>query len=144
MKQVLSLYGIVLGALALAVAGLGVAEALVLTFGAIALMALMISGTFLWLWQVRATPLALGMSLSWAGSGLTTGWWWAMQMAQSTVLGPVAGVETVALFLFLSLLISGAVLHFSVIQGTFGLSGLKFLWPVAGAVSVSFGGLLIL
>lgn len=144
MKQVVTLYGVVLGALALAVAGLGVAEALLLTFGAIALMALTISGTFLWLWQVRATPLALGMSLSWAGSGLTTGWWWAMQVLQSPLCGPVAGTEAAALFLFLSLLISGAVLHFSVIQGTFGLSGLKFLWPVFGAVIVSFGVLLIL
>ncbi|PTQ74485.1 hypothetical protein [Celeribacter persicus] len=144
MKQVLTLYGIVLGALVLAVLLLGVSQALLLAFGAIALMALMISATFLWLWQVRATPLALGMSLSWAGSGFTTGWWWAMQIAQGPFWSPVLGIEVAALFLFLSLLISGAVLHFSVIQGTFGLSGLRFLWPVIGAVIVSFGVLLIL
>ena len=140
MKQVMTLYGLVLAAAGMAVAALGLEQALLLAYGAIALMALMISATFLWLWQVRATPLALGMSLSWAGSGLTIGWWWAMQIAQS----PVWGLEAALLFLFLSLLIAGAVLHFSVIQGSFGLSGLTFLWPVLGALLVSFGVLLVL
>ncbi|NIY80421.1 MAG: hypothetical protein HWE33_15325 [Rhodobacteraceae bacterium] len=140
MKQVMTLYGVVLAAAGMAVAALGLEQALLLAYGAIALMALMISATFLWLWQVRATPLALGMSLSWAGSGLTIGWWWAMQIAQS----PVWGMEAAMLFLFLSLLIAGAVLHFSVIQGSFGLSGLSFLWPVLGALLVSFGVLLLL
>ncbi|WP_417263640.1 hypothetical protein [Celeribacter sp.] len=140
MKQVMTLYGLVLAAAGMAVAALGLEQALLLAYGAIALMALMISATFLWLWQVRATPLALGMSLSWAGSGLTIGWWWAMQIAQS----PVWGMEAAMLFLFLSLLIAGAVLHFSVIQGSFGLSGLTFLWPVLGALLVSFGVLLLL
>ncbi|WP_417280160.1 hypothetical protein [Celeribacter sp.] len=140
MKQVMTLYGLVLAAAGMAVAALGLEQALLLAYGAISLMALMISATFLWLWQVRATPLALGMSLSWAGSGLTIGWWWAMQIAQS----PVWGMEAAVLFLFLSLLIAGAVLHFSVIQGSFGLSGLTFLWPVLGALLVSFGVLLLL
>lgn len=140
MKQVMTLYGLVLAAAGMAVAALGLEQALLLAYGAIALMALMISATFLWLWQVRATPLALGMSLSWAGSGLTIGWWWAMQIAQS----PVWGMEAAMLFVFLSLLIAGAVLHFSVIQGSFGLSGLSFLWPVLGALLVSFGVLLLL
>lgn len=140
MKQVMTLYGVVLAAAGMAVAALGLEQALLLAYGAISLMALKISATFLWLWQVRATPLALGMSLSWAGSGLTIGWWWAMQIAQS----PVWGMEAAMLFLFLSLLIAGAVLHFSVIQGSFGLSGLSFLWPVLGALLVSFGVLLLL
>ncbi|WP_226553261.1 hypothetical protein [Celeribacter naphthalenivorans] len=140
MKQVMTLYGLVLAAAGMAVAALGLEQALLLAYGAIALMALMISATFLWLWQVRATPLALGMSLSWAGSGLTIGWWWAMQIAQS----PFWGMEAAMLFVFLSLLIAGAVLHFSVIQGSFGLSGLSFLWPVLGALLVSFGVLLLL
>lgn len=144
MKQVLTLYGTVLAALTLAVLALGTAPALLLAFGAIALMALMISATFLWLWQVRATPLALGMSLSWAGSGLTTGWWWALQIGESPVWRGAQNAQIALLFLFLSLLISGAVLHFSVIQGTFGLSGGKFLWPVFGAVIASFGVLLAL
>lgn len=140
MKQVMTLYGLVSAAAGLAVAALGLEQALLLAYGAISLMALMISATFLWLWQVRATPLALGMSLSWAGSGLTIGWWWATQIAQS----PVWGMEAALLFLFLCLLIAGAVLHFSVIQGSFGLSGLSFLWPVLGALLVSFGVLLLL
>lgn len=140
MKQVITLYGGTLGLAAVAVAGMGLHEALLLAYGAIALMALMISGTFLWLWQVRATPLALGMSLSWAGSGLTIGWWWMVQLMTS----PVWGIEAAVLFVFLALLISGAVLHFSVIQGTFGVSGFVFLVPVLGAVVVSFGVLLLI
>ncbi|MEG3660417.1 hypothetical protein [Celeribacter halophilus] len=140
MKQVMTLYGLILGAGCLAAGTLGLEQALLLAYGAIALMALTISATFLWLWQLRATPLALGMSLSWAGSGLTIGCWWAMQIAQN----PLWGLETAVLFVFLSLLICGAVIHFSVIQGSFGLSGLSFLWPVFGAVLVSFGVLLAL
>lgn len=140
MKQVAILYAAVVAAAILAVRTVGYEQAVLIAYGAIALMALMISATFLWLWQVRATPLALGMSLSWAGSGLTIGWWWLMHIADN----PAWGREAAALFLFLSLLISGAVLHFSVIQGTFGLRGIVFLWPVFGAVLVSLGALLLL
>ena len=39
-----------------------------IAYRAMTLMAAMISLTFLWLWARRATPLALGMSLSWAGA----------------------------------------------------------------------------
>ena len=45
-------------------------------YGAITLMGLMISLTFLWLYVVRATPLALGMAYSWSGASLVLGWWW--------------------------------------------------------------------
>ncbi|MCA0044575.1 hypothetical protein [Celeribacter litoreus] len=139
MKKILMLYAAILTAAGFAVVLLGPRPALLLMLGAIALMALMISGTFFWLWRVRATPLALGMSLSWAGSGLTLGWLWGVQSAEAaTRSGDLA-----ALFAFLSLLMAGAVLHFSVIQGTFGFSGLRFLWPVLGAWSVSFGVLLL-
>jgi len=140
MKQVAILYAAVVVAALLAVQTVGYDQAVLIAYGAIALMALMISVTFLWLWVVRATPLALGMSLSWAGSGLTIGWWWLMQIAGN----PAWGAEAAALFLFLSLLISGAVLHFSVIQGSFGLHGVAFLWPVFAAMLVSLGALLLL
>lgn len=139
MKQVILLYFTILICALVGARGIGFAAMMQIAYGAIALMSLTISATFLWLWQVRATPLALGMSLSWAGSGLTIGWWWLMR-----VLGdPAWGMEAAALFVFLSLLICGAVLHFAVIQGSFGLRGLAFVWPVLGAFVVSLGVLLL-
>ncbi|AJE46296.1 hypothetical protein [Celeribacter indicus] len=140
MRQLVSLYALVLSASALAMRGLGYEAAMLLAYGTIALMALMISATFLWLWQLRATPLALGMSLSWAGSGLTIGWWWLLEIADH----PAWGQEAAALFVVLSILICGAVLHFAVIQGTFGLRGGAFLVPVLAAALVSFGVVLLL
>lgn len=140
MKQVLELFAFVLVLAALGAKTLGFAAMMQVAYGAIAVMALLISATFLWLWHERTTPLALGMSLSWAGSGLTIGWWWLMR-----VLGdPAWGMEAAVLFVFLSLLITGAVLHFAVIQGSFGLRGLSFLGPVVGAFITSLGVLLLL
>ncbi|WP_417247780.1 hypothetical protein [Celeribacter sp.] len=139
MKQVALLYLAILTVALAGAQGIGFAAMMQVAYGAIALMSLTISATFLWLWQVRATPLALGMSLSWSGSGLTIGWWWLMR-----VLGdPAWGMEAAALFLFLSLLVCGAVLHFAVIQGSFGLRGLSFVWPVIGAFAMSLGVLLL-
>ena len=51
-----------------------------LAYGALTLMAAMISLTFLWLWARRATPLALGMSFSWAGAASVLGWWWVYRL----------------------------------------------------------------
>lgn len=133
MRQVVSLYGAVVicgGVLAL---GLGPAVVVVLAYGALALMAGLIALTFFWLWLERATPLALGMSVSWAGSGLIMGWW-ALQREVLLALGPG---EAAGLTLLLALLITGAVLHFSVIQSTFGLSGLSFLWLVSASFALS-------
>ncbi|SLN65834.1 hypothetical protein AQS8620_03054 [Aquimixticola soesokkakensis] len=104
-----------------------------LGYGAISLMALMISATFLWLWHVRATPLALGMSMSWAGSGLIMGWWWMMKLAGYPDWGAQAG----GLFVIMALLASGAVLHFAVIQSSFGFRGGSFLVPVSTALGLS-------
>lgn len=140
MRQVAILYLAILTVALAGAQGIGFASMMQIAYGAIALMSLTISATFLWLWQARATPLALGMSLSWAGSGLTIGWWWLMR-----VLGdPAWGMEAAALFLFLSLLVCGAVLHFAVIQGSFGLRGMAFLWPVIGAFAMSLGVLFVL
>ena len=140
MKQVAVLFGAILMAALAGAHGLGFAAMMQVAYGAISVMALLISATFFWLWHERATPLALGMSLSWAGTGFTIGWWWLMR-----VLGdPAWGMEAAALFVFLSLLICGAVLHFAVIQGSFGLRGLAFVWPVLGAFAMSLGVLLFL
>lgn len=140
MRQVVLLYMSLLIAAGCAVGAFGVEIALLFAYGAISLMALMIAATFFWLWKTRATPLALGMSLSWAGSGLILGWWWATQIVGC----PGWGLEVAALFWFLSLLTVGAVVHFSVIQGTFGYKGRAFLVPVFGAAMISFGVVLLL
>ena len=139
MKQVAILFAGVVGALLACAQIAGAREVVIVVYGAIALMALLISATFAWLWRLRATPLALGMSMSWAGTGLTLGWWWRVTGAQG--LAPHS--DTAVLLVFLSLLIAGAVLHFSVIQGTFGLRGVAFAVPVLGALAVSLGVLLL-
>ncbi|MBJ3761886.1 hypothetical protein ILP92_03880 [Maribius pontilimi] len=86
--------------------------------GGIIAMSAIIAGTFLWLWRVRATPLALGMSFSWSGSALVLAWWWALA---------ARGVSTSmsdhpALMGFVAIYTTGAVLHFTVIEGSLG-------WP---------------
>lgn len=101
--------------------------------GAISVMALMIAATFFWLWQMRATPLAFGMALSWAGTGASFGWFWLQTIIRSTEWG----IEAAALFMALSLVISGAILHFSAIQWSLGLGRFAFVWPVAIAFSLS-------
>ncbi|RPE71184.1 hypothetical protein EDD53_0298 [Pacificibacter maritimus] len=140
MKQALTLYSVILIIALAGMLSLGPAQMVLVGHGAVSILALLISGTFLWLWQVRATPLALGMSFSWAGLGLTLGWWWAIQLRMSVDWG----LEAAVLFFFLSLLMAGAVLHFAVIQGSFGFHGMSFLVPVLGAVMLSLGVLLVL
>jgi hypothetical protein len=140
MKQALTLYSVILALSLLGIAFLGTTQMVLIAYGAVCILALLISGTFLWLWQVRATPLALGMSFSWAGLGLTLGWWWAMQVRMSVDWG----LEAAVLFFFLSLLMAGAVLHFAVIQGSFGFHGMSFLVPVLSALALSLGILLVL
>ena len=66
MIQAVSLVVAIAALLALSYATLGYQPTYQIAYGALTLMAAMISLTFLWLWARRATPLALGMSLSWA------------------------------------------------------------------------------
>ncbi|MEM5467909.1 hypothetical protein [Celeribacter marinus] len=139
MKPIITLFAFILMIALIGAHGLGFAAMLQVAYGAICVMALLISATFFWLWHERATPLALGMSLSWAGTGLTIGWWWLMRVLND----PAWGMEAALLFVFLSLLICGAVVHFAVIQGSFGLRGISFMWPVFGAFTMSICVLLI-
>lgn len=138
MKQALTLWMLVLGLLLAGARLWDAATILMLGFGAVAVMAAMISATFLWLWQVRATPLALGMSFSWAGSALIMGAWWVAQIAGAPVL-----LQAQMMVVFLSFLATGAVLHFSVIQVSFDLHGASFLVPVGAAVLAAALGLLL-
>ena len=102
-------------------------------YGAFCLMAAMISLTFLWLWARRATPLALGMSFGWAGASSVIGWWWVYNLLER----PREMAENEFLFLALSLYFVGAILHFSVIQRSFGLYHTAFILPVLGSILTS-------
>lgn len=102
-------------------------------YGAITLMGLMISLTFLWLYVQRATPLALGMAYSWSGASLVLGWWWFYALAGE----PAFMTHSSAHFAPLALYLSGALLHFSVINRSFGWHGTTFVWPILGAVLLS-------
>ena len=114
-------------------AGLGYRATYQLAYGAFTLMAAMISLTFLWLWAVRATPLALGMSFSWAGAASVVGWWWMYNLFSQ----PDAMFEHSVLFLFLSFYFVGAILHFAVIERSFMKHSSYFIWPVLASILLS-------
>ena len=104
-----------------------------IAYGALSLMGAMISLTFLWLWARRATPLALGMSFSWAGAASVLGWWWIYNLLEQ----PGAMFESQFLFLFLSFYFAGAVLHFVVIQRSLGTAHFLFSVPILTAIALS-------
>ncbi len=135
MKQALLLLVALMALFQVGYQVLGYAVVYQIAYGAITLMALMIAATFLWLFVVRATPLALGMAYSWAGAGLVMGWWWIYNLSGQ----PVWLRESPVLFSLLPFYFVGAVLHFAVIHRSFGWHGAAFLWPVIGAVAVSAG-----
>lgn len=133
MKQAFMLLVVLTGLFQLGYVGFGYEAVYRIAYGAIALMALMISGTFLWLYIVRATPLALGMAYGWAGAGLVLGWWYLYHL-----LGrPEWAGESPVLFFILPFYFVGAVLHFAVIHRSFGRHGMQFIAPVLAAVCVS-------
>ena len=96
-------------------------------------MAAMISLTFLLLWAKRATPLAMGMAFGWAGASSVMGWWWLYNLLGE----PSAMKSNPILLMFLSVYFSGAVMHFMVIERSFGSHGHVFVVPVALAMLVS-------
>jgi len=129
--------GYLFAAVALMILGLdtafGYRAAYAVSYGAIAMMGATISLTFLWLWWKRTTPLALGMSLSWAGAASVMGWWWLY----SVLGGPDGMDQSVALLMFVSLYCVGAILHFGVIQRSLDLPRTAYLVPVLGSVILS-------
>ncbi|PZX17748.1 hypothetical protein LX81_01476 [Palleronia aestuarii] len=133
MKHAMGLFA---GVLIAVFAGYGIsgyADTYLLSYGAIAIMSSLIAGTFLWLWRMRATPLALGMAFSWTGSAFVIGWWWIY-----TLLGrPIGMLEHPVLFVFVSFYIAGAIMHLAVIQRSFNLPQFFFVIPASAAVALS-------
>lgn len=131
MKQSIGLLALILAMVEAGQILLGGEALLVIASGAMTLMALMIAGTFLWLWAEMATPLALGMAYGWSGAGLLAGAWWLTQ------LGVRPAWSSGDLAMLLALPAVGAVLHFAVIHRSFGFHGGGFWWPVLAALGLS-------
>ena len=133
MKQALALLPLI----AIAFVGidrtLGFHVAYSIAFGTISIMALMISLTFFWLWRRRETPLALGMSFSWAGAASVLGWWWLFHVLHE----PDIMRDSAYLFVFLALYFVGAVLHFTVMQRSMGVSTVIFALPTFVAIALA-------
>lgn len=104
-------------------------------FAATALIAVANCFTFLWLWYVRATPLALGMAFSWAGQAALSLWWFTTGMPGKVLwLG-----QDPTLFLFVSVYIVGGALHISVIQNSSGARRAGVIWPAMLVASIAAG-----
>ena len=133
MKQAMALFALLAVTLVAGHARFGYATVYQIGYGAFSLMAAMISLTFLWLWARRATPLALGMSFSWAGAASVMGWWWVFNLFSR----PGFMVESEILFLFLALYFAGAVLHFAVIAKSVSAPPLFLGVPVFASLALS-------
>lgn len=129
MKQAFGLLALIMAGLEAGRALAGAEAVVAVVSGALALMALMIAATFLWLWFERTTPLALGMAHSWLGAGLLAGlWWWGQRTGAGWTAPPSLALALPAV---------GATLHFAVIHRSFGHHGPGFLWPMALALAIS-------
>lgn len=103
--------------------------ALAASLSAMVIVAALNALTFFWLWYVRATPLALGMALSWAGqAGLTA--WWEIRTAPDFAEFGDAGVVIYAL---IALYVIGGALHISVMQTSMDVRHHGLLWVAVGA-----------
>lgn len=133
MKQAVALTITAITLLSLGQLVLGHTVVFLIGIGTISIMSCLIGVTFFWLWFQRTTPLALGMAFSWIGIGLILGWWWLFE-AQGR---PVSMSDAEVLLGFVALHAVGAVLHFSVIETSFGLRRRIFLVPVVASLLIS-------
>jgi len=133
MKQALYLVGFVAAGFTGLDIAFGYEAAYAISYGAIALMAVAISLTFLWLYVQRTTPLALGMSFSWAGAASVMGWWWLYNAFDR----PGAMDESGVLFLFVALYFVGAIMHFAVILKSLDLPRPLFVLPILASLLLS-------
>lgn len=113
-------------------AGFGVAYDI--GYAAISLMAVVIAVTFAWLYRVRATPMALGMSVSWAGCFGLVGYWWVFAQLGRT---PASYMDHDILFFFVSLYLVGAVLHLLVISQSYFRTRVVFWGTMIGVATIT-------
>lgn len=102
-------------------------------YGAFSILALIIAGTFFWLWFKRSTPLALGMAFGWAGAASVIAWWWLRNLLDR----PDWMQESSLLFVFISVYLVGAIMHLEVIGRSFSLSRGATFGPVLVAFLLS-------
>jgi hypothetical protein len=102
-------------------------------YGTFTLLALVISGTFFWLWFKRSTPLALGMAFGWAGAATLMAW----RLFTNLLSFPDWMQQNPLLFVFLSVYLVGAILHLEVIGRSFSLSRVATFAPVCAAIALS-------
>lgn len=103
-------------------------------YAAIALLAAIISATFAWLWRIRATPMALGMALSWAGCAGLVGFWWTFNQAGRP---PAQGIEHQILWACVSLHLAGSAAHLRVLANAHGGGRVLFAATLAGVIAAS-------
>ena len=84
MNRTATILGLSIVSLAAANVVLGYEVTYQIAYGSFTLVAAIISLTFLWLWYARATPLASGMALGWAGASSVMGWWWGFNIASTS------------------------------------------------------------
>jgi hypothetical protein len=125
MRQALWLLAAATVALALTAVALGPAATAAAGYAAVAAMAALIAATFLWLWWVRATPLALGMALSWSGVAI------------------VAAADPALPLPALPLLTTGAILHFGVMRRSMNLPPATLAVPATASALAILKSLLI-
>ncbi len=117
----------VLGALAaygLAERRLGAEAASLAAMRGAAGLAAPLAAAFAWLWLERATPLALGLALAWAGSGALLADW------------PAGGAARGA-HVFAALYGVGAVLHLRVVAGVTAWPGTVFWGGIAAGAAAA-------
>lgn len=97
--------------------------------GGLGILAGVIALTFYWLWRDCATPLALGMAISWTGSAGLMAWLWA---AAGRGLAADGQEGVTWLSAVIAVQIIGALLHFDVIAASLGLARRIWIGPLAG------------
>ena len=133
MRLALLLFGGTVAALGALYVTQGYNAAYSTAYGAVVAIAFGISATFFWLWSARATPLALGMGISWAGCCGVMGWWWLFNLFGR----PGLMEESPILFVFLAAYFVGGILHFQVILRSLGPKSALALLPAVLVVALS-------
>lgn len=135
MKQALILVLLLWGAFCLTVEALSFDLAAAIGFSAITMIAFVNCVTFLWLWYVRATPLALGMALSWAGQAAITVWWFISVAPEDFSIFRRGAL----LLLLLSFYIVGGGLHILVIQHSSESVRSQAILPAIAVIAIIAG-----